>query len=224
MPSKKNQRSYSNRQEKVQINNTRQRILIVCEGTKTEPNYFEGLRREFKNKVHIDIKPAGRVHLSLVKYAKKLADEDGEYNEVWCVFDRDLKTENQNQENFNQAIITAQQNQFKLAISNDAFELWYILHYEHYCSATHRQKYDEILSDKNRLGKKYLKNSNEMYLILKPLQQQGIINAKKLWEKSEEEVISSQQETDQLIKKHNINPSTTVYQLIERIQEIVKSN
>ena len=33
-----------NRTRKVGTRATRDRILIVCEGTKTEPNYFEGFR------------------------------------------------------------------------------------------------------------------------------------------------------------------------------------
>lgn len=220
MPSRKNRRGYSERQNKVRYKNTRKRILIVCEGTKTEPNYFEGLRREFRKKLFIEIEPAGRVHLSLVQKAKQLADDDGEYDEVWCVFDRDLKAENFNQENFNQAIITAKENEFKLAVSNDAFELWFILHFEYYCSETHRSKFRKILSDKKRLGIIYEKNSDEMYNILKDRQEDAIVNAKKLWKKCDREIKQHQNHIDKLIKKHNINPSTTVYQLVERIKEI----
>ena len=60
-----------------------------------------------------------------------------------------------------------------------------------------------------------------MYEILKPLQQQAIINAKKLWKKSETNIVNSNNEVDKLMKLHNINPSTTVYQLIETIQSMV---
>lgn len=222
MPSRKNRRGYSERQNRVKVKDIRKRILIVCEGTKTEPNYFEGLRREFRTKVYIDIEPAGRVHLSLVKRAKQLADDDGEYDEVWCVFDRDLKAENKNQENFNQAIITAKKYNFKLAVSNDAFELWFILHFEYYCSQTHRSNFKKILSDKKRLGVKYKKNNYEMYDILKERQEEAIVNAKKLWKRCDREIEDHQSDIDKLIKKYNINPSTTVYQFIERIQEISK--
>lgn len=220
MPSRKTNRGYSDRQVKVGAKgNIRKRFLIVCEGKETEPNYFEGLRKEFRNKVYIKIEPAARVHLSLVYKAIEIAKEDGEYDEVWCVFDRDKKLENKNQDNFNRAIIEAKNNQFYLAISNDAFELWYILHYEYYCSETHRSKFKTILSDKNRLGTKYEKNCEDMYQKLRALQEQAIINAKKLWERCEQDIPESRNETDKLIKKHNINPSTTVYQLIERIKE-----
>lgn len=104
----------------------KKRFLIVCEGTKTEPNYFEALGKIIKSKVNLSIKGEGKVSLSLVKQAIKLK-EDGEYDqgddEVWCVFDRDCKKENNNQQNFNQAIKLAHSNDINLAISNDAFEL-----------------------------------------------------------------------------------------------------
>ncbi|MEO0926273.1 MAG: RloB family protein, partial [Cyanobacteria bacterium J06643_13] len=71
---------------------------MVCEGTETEPNYFEALGRKIKTKVNLVIKGAGRVSLSLVEEAKRLKDKDGGYevksgdDEVWCVFDRDFKS------------------------------------------------------------------------------------------------------------------------------------
>lgn len=220
----RNNRGYSNRQNKVgQKGSTRKRFLIICEGQQTEPNYFEGLRQEFKTKVHIDIKPAGRVSLSLVQEAQRLNEEDGgEYDEVWCVFDRDHKAENRNQENFNKAISLAKNNNFYLAISNDAFELWYVLHYEYYCSETHRSGFKRMLSDRRRLGEKYEKNCDDMYEKLKPLQAEAIKNAKKLWNQHDRDILEAKNEIDKfkLIKKHNINPSTTVYQLIEHIQNL----
>lgn len=202
MPKSRNKSNRFNRQRKVGTRNIQKRVLIVCEGTQTEPNYFEGLRKEFERQVLITIprpRAGGKASLSLVEYAKILNDKDGEYDEVWCVFDRDLKKENYNQQNFNQAIITAQQNNFKLAISNDAFELWFILHYEYYCSKTHRSKYKAILEDKRRLGKDYEKNSNEMYELLKPLQIEAIKNAKTLWERCESEISLPRDKTDKLI-------------------------
>ncbi|MFM8004730.1 MAG: RloB domain-containing protein, partial [Dolichospermum sp.] len=40
---------------------------------------------------------------------------------VRCVFDRDLKKENNNQQNFNAAIRLAIESKLNLAVSNDAF-------------------------------------------------------------------------------------------------------
>lgn len=197
------------------------RFLIVCEGTQTEPNYFEALGRKIKGKVNLIIKREGKVSLSLVKEAKKLKDEDGGYDqgksedEVWCVFDRDFKPENNNQQNFNQAITLAYNNNINLAISNDAFELWFLLHFSYHCSQTHRNSFENMLTDK--IGEKYHKNNPQLYDQLEPYQDKAIKYAGKLWNSHDEQISTSISEVDKLIKKHNINPSTTVYKLVDKL-------
>jgi len=66
---------------------------------------------------------------SLVEYAIQLKREaeknNNPYSWVWCVFDRDSFTSHQ----FNRAIKIAKNNQIKAAYSNEAFEIWYILHF-----------------------------------------------------------------------------------------------
>ncbi len=208
MPSRRTNRGYLNRQRKVGAKgNTRKRFLIVCEGTKTEPNYFEGFQKELRTKAYFKIEPKGMVSLSLVKEAIRLKNEDGEYDDVWCVFDRDFKAENNNQQNFNEAIRLAQRNNLNLAVSNDAFELWFLLHYEYYSSQTHRSELIKKLSHKNRLGAKYEKNSEDMYKKLKDKQQTAIDNAKRLWANCNQ--------------NYNINPSTTVFQLVNTLNDLL---
>lgn len=203
----------------------RKRFLIVCEGEKTEPNYFEAFRkigRDTKT-ASIEIRAEGAVSVTVVKRAKKLKDE-GDYgeDEVWCVFDRDAKRENNNQQNFNEAIRLAMENQVNLAISNDAFELWYLLHYEYYESETHRSVINEMLSSKTRLGEKYEKNCEQMYEKLKDKQANAIKYARKLL--SSYGVNPDNLDSLTLEEKtriHNQNPSTTVYQLVEKLNEVI---
>lgn len=225
-------RGYSDRNNTVERRGeTRKRLLIVCEGQETEPNYFNSLYKNL-NKIHlyIQVKGAGRVTLSLVEKAIELKNEDGEYNEVWCVFDRDFKSENNNQQNFNRAIALALKKDIRLAISNDAFELWYLLHYEYYTSETHRNDLFTTLSD--RLGERYEKKLDLYEKHLKQRQQTAIKNAENLWKdissNTTKAIYFDKQHpekfteiTDQLIheltRKHNINPSTTVYSLVQRL-------
>lgn len=71
------------------------RILIVCEGRKTEPNYFHGLVREFnlnRANIVIDDKKEGLDPLSLVRHALEIYYTDPEFDYVYCVFDRDKHT------------------------------------------------------------------------------------------------------------------------------------
>jgi RloB-like protein len=196
-----------NRQKTVgRRGETLKRFLIVCEGKQTEPNYFSGFQNELRAIAFLQIEGKGMVSLSLVKEAKKLKDEDGEYEEVWCVFDRDFKSENNNKQNFNEAIKLAQEHKINLAISNDAFELWFLLHYEYYSSTTHRSDLITMLCDKKRLGTKYKKNSQDMYEKLKEKQPDAIRNAKKLWNECDGD--------------YNTNPSTTVFQLVETLNSL----
>lgn len=212
-------RGYSDRNStRGQKGKPNRRFLIVCEGTKTEPNYFEALGRKIKSKVNLVIKGEGKVSLSLVKKAIELKHEDGEYDqgedEIWCVFDRDFKAENNNQQNFNEAIRLADSNHINLAISNDAFELWFLLHFSYHCSQTHRNDFENMLTDK--IGEKYHKNDPKLYDKLESFQIQAIKNAKKLWN-SHDQQISTSGKIDKLIKKHNINPSTTVHKLVDKL-------
>lgn len=89
MPRKKeNSRGYLPR--KVNTREVRQRFLIVCEGEKTEPNYFRSFRVP-KNVAEIDVQGLGENPSKLVQSAKELQNQE-DYDQVWCVFDRDSWT------------------------------------------------------------------------------------------------------------------------------------
>ncbi|MEL6441699.1 MAG: RloB family protein [Cyanobacteria bacterium J06621_8] len=196
------------------------RFLIVCEGTETEPNYFEALGRKIKNKVNLNIRREGKVYSSLVEKAREIVKEDGSYkinagDEVWCVFDRDINRQNGNQQDFNEAIILAYDNSINLAISNDAFELWFLQHFSYYESETHRINYKSMLSQS--IGGKYNKNDPQLYEKLEPYQEQAIKNSARLWNSYDQTIDLPTDETDKLIKKHNMNPSTTIHLLVGKL-------
>ena len=186
---------------------TRKRFFIVCEGEKTEPNYFK------KFSVDVDIqlsKGEGKDTKSLVEKAIKLKNglKSDERNRVWCVFDRDKNDQNPHDaQNFNAAITLAQTNGIKVAYSNDAFELWYLLHFHYYNTAISRQDYQNRLT--KLLGHKYEKNSKTIYEELKDKQQDAIKHAKRLLQEYE----PPNPETD--------NPSTTVHLLVEELNRFI---
>lgn len=100
--------------------------LIVCEGKKTEPNYFNGLKKKinekYGNKVdvlipNIEVKGTGMNTTSLVKYTEQKVNQATKiYGQVWVVFDKD----EYNDEQFNSAIDNCNYN---VAWSNPNFEL-----------------------------------------------------------------------------------------------------
>lgn len=207
-------------------------FLIICEG-ETEQKYFNIFKKLGNDKnIIIEVKlghrKSGAVGITVVKTAIDLKDDYYNKDEVWCVFDRDAKKENNNQQNFNQAIEFAHDNQINLAVSNDAFELWFLLHYEYYCSETHRSNINKLLI--SRLGGKY-KSKEDIYHHLEDIyynhledkQENAIKNATKLWLSHCEENKYNSDDLSVYEKKiiHNINPSTTVYQLIEKLREVI---
>ncbi|MEG4426915.1 MULTISPECIES: RloB family protein [unclassified Microcoleus] len=188
---------------------TRRWFLIVCEGEKTEPNYFKSFPVD-TNVIKLDIKGEGKNTKSLVEKAIELKN-DSEFDETdrfWCVFDRDNNPKNPNDaQNFNAAINIAQNNGIKVAYSNDAFELWYLLHFHYYNAAISRKDYQNMLT--KLLGHKYEKNSDTIYEELKDKQQDAIKHAKRLLQ----EYDRPNPETD--------NPSTTVHLLVEELNSFI---
>lgn len=114
-------------------------ILIVCECAATEPNYFISLREYLKlSMANVRIKDRAGAPISVV--VKALAEVEKRkqdiidkrtnlppFEAVWCVFDVENLRYNQT---FDSAVQIADQNNFQLAVSNPAFEFWYILHFE----------------------------------------------------------------------------------------------
>lgn len=180
----------------------KQRILIVCEGEKTEPYYFKAFR---VSSAVVKISGTGANTFSLVQQAiqtQKDARKNKEpFDQVWCVFDHDDFPA----ENFNNAIDLANRNNCKIAYSNEAFELWYLLHYCFFDSAIHRKNYISKLE--KHLKSKYQKNNPEMYETLLPFQKEAIRNSKNLLARYSPP------------NPEKNNPSTTVHLLVEELNK-----
>jgi len=107
------------------------RILIVCEGTVTEPEYFEDLCRRERTCIP-DVKPGGdpktlvEKAASIKKESKRSARKDPNlgYEHVWCIFDVDTHPR------LAEAEQQARDNEIDVAISNPRFELWALLHFQ----------------------------------------------------------------------------------------------
>lgn len=122
----KKQTAAQNFQRPAATRSLRQRFLIVCEGEKTEPDYFNYLRRHFRlTTVEVKIVKAAGNTLQLVEKAYSLAQQDT-YDHIWVVFDKDDFPPDR----FNQAIAKARQLGYGAAYSNQSFEYWLLLHFE----------------------------------------------------------------------------------------------
>ena len=178
----------------------KERFLIVCEGEKTEPNYFAGFRVPGRVLV---IEGVGRNTLSLVDEAIRLRQETtGIYDQCWCVFDRDSFPA----DDFNHAIQKANAAGFQAAYTNEAFELWYLLHFDDHRSALSRTQYGPLLTQ--RLGHSYRKNSVQIYRELEHRQEAAVGRAARL-----------RAEYGDAHNPQADNPSTTVHLLVEQLRK-----
>ena len=131
----------------------RGRILIVCEGKETEPNYFNS----FPKMDNVSVVTAGGKGCpsQVVKKALELRDKakQSPYDAVWAVFDKDNFTD------FKTAIDTAHKEKIGCAWSNEAFELWFVYHFEKLTTFTHRNDYGSKIEAHVKQGAKKQKLS-----------------------------------------------------------------
>ena len=157
------------------VKEIKQSFLIVCEGKNTEPDYFRAFRMTAAT-----VKAVGQAMntITLVNKAISIREADRqkkrEYDQCWVVFDKDEFPAN----DFNQAIQLAEKNGFRVAYSNQAFEYWFLLHYNLYTGPIHRNQYKDMLT--KLTGLQYNKTEGVgavMYNLLLTHQQQAIKNA-----------------------------------------------
>jgi hypothetical protein len=213
---KRRKRKEKKRKEKTK--ELRVYFLIVCEGEKTEPNYFKSFKKNVKSFIYtLDILGEGSNTKDLVKRTIKARDNSSQtYDSVWAVFDKDSFSP----KNFNGAIELAKNNGIKTGWSNEAFELWYLLHFQFRNTHMSRNDYKNILEyeinskiqlkSKSKRPKKffYKKNNENMYDILVKYgnESQAIKWAEKL----------NKNHSCQNYSIHN--PCTTVYLLVKELR------
>ena len=191
--------------------------LIVCEGKKTEPNYFNGLKRKitekYGNKVdvlipNINVKGTGMNTTSLVKYTQKTVNHANKvYGQVWVVFDKDEYSDEQ----FDTAIDNCDYN---VAWSNPNFELWLLVHFK---KVNRYISKDNVLQElrkefqKKGLGD-YTKNDINIFekVTIEGKIHTAIKNCEYLEELNEDK------------KSSQRNPMTKIYKLVDGLKEYLE--
>ncbi|MCD4823031.1 MAG: RloB family protein [Phycisphaerae bacterium] len=189
-----------------------ERVLIVCEGKKTEPKYFNALRREYRG-VTVTVKASkGSAPWTVVDQAIKKRENDRaqeleDYDHVWAVFDTENPTNNPH---LIKAFKKAAKEGIKVAYSNPCFEFWILLHFKKIGRPF--LDYDEV---KKELIKHYpdYEKGQDVYSQIKDNTDTAIKNAK---------AIDTHQHKD---KSNPIdrNPSTKVHDLVEYILKTSKA-
>jgi hypothetical protein len=186
-------------------------FLIVCEG-QTEELYFKSFPVLTAKVQSVN---AGSSNMALVNAVDNYR-RSGTYDEVWCVFDYDKDPMIQGQaEDFNRAISTAADRGYHCAYSNDAFELWFVLHFQYLDQQQHRRFFYDVLGD--RWGINYSREGKALAFsktIYTRLSSDG--------DASQESAITRAQ---RLLAMHDgkpchlQNPVTTVFQLVEQLNK-----
>lgn len=188
--------------------------LIVCEGSKTEPLYFEELARTIVDELGgrvdiptIDIEGEGASTVALVNKAIELRNRANfVYQHVWVVFDKD---------DFDDAIQLANKNDIDVAWSNPSFELWVLLHFNYVDSALDRHqvldKVNQIFKDWSIREDGYDKNLDNLYSLINTY---GQPQQAYHW-------------AEKLLSRHRgcqrcsiMIPATTVHRLVHELEEL----
>lgn len=106
------------------------KILIVCEGERTETNYFNEIVEHYAlNSANVEVcGDCGSDPGSILKYAKQRFREENDrgdgFDHVYCVFDRDSHT------NYIETVTAIQKLRYFHAITSvPCFEYWLLLHF-----------------------------------------------------------------------------------------------
>lgn len=111
------------------------KVLIVCEGEKTEPNYFNGLKNYLAlSSANVEVTgDSGSSPLSVVKYAIARYHQEGDagdaYDKVFCVFDKDSHADYGAA--LDRLVVVKPKGVFVAVTSVPCFEYWLLLHFQY---------------------------------------------------------------------------------------------
>lgn len=221
--SKRKARSGKELQRRKATRSVPDRVLIVTEGSKTEPTYFRKLIQELgltTARVQI-VGDGGSAPKSVVEEAEKRLNHDADFEQIYCIFDRDRHT---SYDIALQAVRTlAESRNFKTktvcAITSvPCFELWYLLHvsesrkpYE--SASTGGSPAQSLISDlkKNAPFNNYeKKDCEEFYKIISEHRENAIARAENF-------LLEATRTGDQ---EFHENPSTRVHIVVKALMKI----
>ncbi len=181
--------------------------MIICEGENTEPEYFNSFRLSSAD-IRTICCPRKGNSLNFVRSAIRVKqDNEGDYDNYWVVFDKD---QNSNY-TFNASIALADENGFQIAYSNQAFEFWYILHFNYHTGTMPRSTYKARLDRYLRFDYNKEKSTcRRMYDVLLPRQQRAISNAERVFSTIGDHTNPASEES-----------STTVHELVKSLNKFI---
>ncbi|MGK3156628.1 RloB family protein [Enterobacter kobei] len=211
---KRKPKSLSSFKRKGQTRSPYLKVLIVCEGSKTEPNYFEEIREHYSlNSANVEISgECGSNPMSVVNYAKEVykkhRDNNVPFDRVFCVIDRDAHPDYQTAKETVRQLTPS--GVYKIIDSVPCFEFWLLLHHEYTAVSFERlsgnSAGNQVLARLKTHMPGYGKGSKKVFAQLLEKLPTALTHAKRL----ENAVLASGTE----------NPYTSVHTLVEFLQRL----
>lgn len=190
------------------------KVLIVCEGEKTEPHYFNGLRNHYGlNTANVEVcGDCGSAPNSVLAYARQRYREENDagdaFDKVFCVFDKDAHP---GYAEVMTAIAAAKPSDVFVAINSvPCFEYWLLLHFTYstkpYQALPGNSTGNQVLSDLSGYMPHYKKGAGDIC--------SELIN----------QLERAKSNAERALRAANLNgtdnPSTRVHELVTYLQEI----
>lgn len=203
---------------RVGVRPQRTQILLVCEDTKSAVLYFEQIQKMLPQE-SITLYPVGTgmntqsLVNEVASIRKHVEQKRGvDFDEVWVLFDKDSFDNAQ----FDNAISSGEAKRYKVAWSNECFELWYLLHFQDLSAGIGRQeiyrKLQKCLGVRNyaeQLKGEKGRELHQLFAINKAARLMAIKRAKRL-----DKMASG--------AYHTRNPVTKVYLLFEHLEPWIR--
>ena len=193
----------------------RKSILIVCEGEKTEPIYFNALKKRLGMAiVDVEVVGEGAAPITVINCAIELREErkriarrsltKTEYEIIYCVID----VEAPKTESLPRAINKAKDNKLEVILSNPCFEYWYILHFRKTSAPFSRSR--DAKSALRQQHPAYSESDTTIFNVVYPKTSDAIKHSK--------EVLKEQHNDSEDLS--DCNPSTHVHKIVEYLQNM----
>jgi len=205
-------RSPSSFRRRAPIRAPYDKVLIVCEGSKTEPQYFEGLRHYYglSNTNILVTGECGTDPKGILAHAKKVYEQakrlSDPFDRVYCVFDRDSHL------SFYQTVSNIDalkpRSVFFGAYSIPSFEYWLLLHFKYsnspYVKTGNKSAGDCVIDDLRTFMPTYQKSRIDVFEELVGQLDTAINYSKRILETAKRE--------------GSDNPSTNIHDLVEYLR------
>ncbi|MCL1883291.1 MAG: RloB family protein [Defluviitaleaceae bacterium] len=195
-------------------------VIIVCEGAKTEPTYFEKFKKRDKP-LRIEIVKGAKgtsyqavINMAVEAKEKHVGNTETKWT-VWCVSDVDADpntpySQSSKNDQLSEYAKEAAVRGFNVALSNPCFEIWFLLHFTY--TTGHLQNYDAVV--KKLFASEYLpgyQKNSDIFGVLADKQDTAINHAKKL------KVYHAEQGRVDYMDC-SANPYTNVWEIVESLK------